>query len=107
MRRWDAQAQAPFLWNAEKRIFISYDDPESLRVKSRYVLERGLAGVMFWEYYADRPGRSWTRWSTGCAVEGARLVSAIRGTRTTCRGFPCPKTQDNIQTRAPPPASQG
>jgi chitinase len=55
-RRWDALSQAPYLWNAEKRIFIGYDDPESLRIKSRYVKEHGLAGAMFWEYTADPTG---------------------------------------------------
>jgi chitinase len=55
-RVWDEKAQAPYLWNAEKRIFISYEDPESLRVKSRYIREQGLAGAMFWEYYADPSG---------------------------------------------------
>jgi chitinase len=55
-RVWDATSQAPYLWNAEKRVFISYEDPESLRLKCRYLRERGLAGVMFWEYYADRTG---------------------------------------------------
>ncbi len=56
VRRWDDLSQAPFLWNADKRIFIGYDDPESLRVKSRYVKEHGLAGAMFWEYTADPTG---------------------------------------------------
>jgi chitinase len=55
-RRWDGVSQAPYLWNAGKKVFVSYDDPESLRIKSRYVLERGLGGVMFWEYYADASG---------------------------------------------------
>jgi GH18 family chitinase len=56
VRIWDPQSQSPYAWNAEKRIFISYDDPESLRLKCRYVLNRGLAGVMFWEYNADPSG---------------------------------------------------
>jgi chitinase len=56
VRRWDADAQAPFLWNAKDRVFISYEDPESLRAKSRYILERHLGGAMFWEYYADPTG---------------------------------------------------
>jgi chitinase len=56
VRRWDAVAQSPFLWNAERRLFVAYDDPESLRVKSRYIRERGLAGAMFWEYGADPSG---------------------------------------------------
>jgi chitinase len=55
-RRWDEVSQAPFLWNAGKRIFVTFDDPESLRIKSRYVRERGLAGVMFWQYYSDPSG---------------------------------------------------
>jgi chitinase len=55
-RVWDDKAQAPFLWNAEKKVFISYDDPESLGAKCRYIREQGLGGAMFWEYYADRSG---------------------------------------------------
>ena len=35
---------------------MSYEDPESLRRKCGYLRERGLAGVMFWEYTADRTG---------------------------------------------------
>jgi len=56
VRLWDPKSQAPYLWNADKRIFISYEDPESLRIKSHYILEHGLGGAMFWEYYADRTG---------------------------------------------------
>jgi chitinase len=56
VRLWDSQAQAPYLWNKDTRTFISYDDPESLRLKSAYIRENALGGVMFWEYYADRTG---------------------------------------------------
>ena len=55
-REWDAAAQAPFLWNAARKAFVTYEDEESLRLKSRYVREKGLGGVMFWEYHADRTG---------------------------------------------------
>jgi chitinase len=55
-RAWDGVSQAPFLWNADQRIFISYENPRSLRLKCRYVRERHLGGVMFWEYFADRTG---------------------------------------------------
>ena len=57
VREWDGVAQAPFLWNADKRTFVSYEDPESLRRKCRYVREMGLAGVMFWEYTVDSTGQ--------------------------------------------------
>jgi chitinase len=56
VRHWDPWAQAAYLWNREKRLFVTYEDPESLRVKCRYVREHGLAGAMFWEYGADRTG---------------------------------------------------
>jgi GH18 family chitinase len=56
VRGWDATAQAPFLWNEGRKTFVTYEDEESLRLKSRYVREKGLAGVMFWEYGADRSG---------------------------------------------------
>jgi chitinase len=55
-RHWDDDAKSPYLWNAATRTFITYDDPESLRLKGRYIRERGLAGAMFWQYYDDRTG---------------------------------------------------
>lgn len=56
VRHWDAWAEAPFLWNPEKRLFVSYDDPQSLAIKCRYVREHGLAGAMFWQYTSDATG---------------------------------------------------
>jgi chitinase len=57
VRYWDPHAQAPYLWNAQSRIFISYEDPESLRSKTRYVKEHHLGGVMFWELSQDATGQ--------------------------------------------------
>jgi len=56
LRLWDDAAQAPWLWNPAKRLFVSYEDPRSLRLKCRLVRDRGLAGVIFWEYSADPGG---------------------------------------------------
>jgi chitinase len=52
-RYWDDSAKAPYLWNQEKKIFISYEDEESIRLKMEYLKQKGLGGVMFWEYSAD------------------------------------------------------
>ncbi|WP_234736508.1 glycoside hydrolase family 18 protein [Tellurirhabdus bombi] len=52
-RYWDADAKAPYLWNPQKRSFISYADAESFTPKIEYVKAKGLAGVMFWEYLYD------------------------------------------------------
>jgi len=53
-RYWDDSAQAPYLFNGST--FISYDDPQSIAAKAQYVLDRGLAGAMFWEYSQDASG---------------------------------------------------
>lgn len=53
-RHWDTAAQAPFLFNADKKVFISYDDEESVRAKSDYVKKHKLGGAMFWEYNSDK-----------------------------------------------------
>jgi chitinase len=54
VRHWDAQAQAPYLWNAATHTFITYEDPESLRAKVAFVKAKGLGGVMYWEHSLDR-----------------------------------------------------
>ncbi len=57
VRYWDDISKAPFLYNAERRIFISYEDEQSIGLKGSYVKERGLAGIMFWEYNGDSEGK--------------------------------------------------
>ena len=56
VRRWDAAAQAPYLWNAATRRFISYDDPQSIAAKADYVKSRHLGGIMYWEQGEDPQG---------------------------------------------------
>lgn len=51
---WDAAAKAPYLFNAEKKIFISYDNERSIKEKCKYVKRHQLAGAMFWEYNSDK-----------------------------------------------------
>ncbi len=54
IRYWDSKARAPYLFNQEKKIFITYDDEESVKQKCKYVKDHDLAGVMFWEYNSDK-----------------------------------------------------
>jgi len=53
-RYWDDRAKAPYLFNADKKMFISYDDEQSVAEKCKYVRKHHLAGAMFWEYFSDR-----------------------------------------------------
>ena len=56
VREWDERAQAPFLWNAQTRAFITYDDPQSIAIKAEYVRKHRLGGMMFWELSQDSGG---------------------------------------------------
>ena len=55
-RYWDEEVRAPYLWNPDSSIFISYEDPESLIHKSTYVIDQELGGIMYWEHRHDKEG---------------------------------------------------
>ncbi len=52
-RHWDRAAHAPFLWNPTSGIFITYEDPVSLREKARFVKRHHLGGIMYWDQSSD------------------------------------------------------
>ena len=52
---WDSIAKAPFLYNAEEKIFITYDNVESCRLKTEYAMRKKLGGMMFWKLNGDLP----------------------------------------------------
>jgi len=47
------ETMVPWLYNATKSVFISYDDPDSFGHKLDYVEANSLGGVMFWELSSD------------------------------------------------------
>lgn len=53
VRYYDDKAQAPWLWNEQKKVFLSTEDEESMGRKLDYIIQRGLGGVMFWEMAGD------------------------------------------------------
>jgi chitinase len=56
MRYRDEAAAVPYLYSAEAKEFVSYDDAESLAAKCAYVKTHKLGGVMFWQYLDDPSG---------------------------------------------------
>lgn len=52
----DDAAKVPYLVNASTKEVISYEDEKSVREKCVYVMDKKLAGVMFWEYTSDPKG---------------------------------------------------
>ena len=53
VRGWDEEARASYLWDRQSGRLVTYDDPQSLREKSRYVKRLGLGGIMYWEHSHD------------------------------------------------------
>lgn len=52
-RYYEPVAVAPWLWNDEKKVFLSIEDEVSMTSKVDYVINNGLGGVMFWELAGD------------------------------------------------------
>lgn len=52
-RVFDEISQVPYIINDEGTIFISYEDPISIKLKAEYIIANGVAGMMYWEYGHD------------------------------------------------------
>ena len=52
---WDKKAKAPYQYNKSKNLFATFDDPESISEKTKFVRRKKLGGVMFWELSNDKP----------------------------------------------------
>ncbi|WP_087023175.1 glycosyl hydrolase family 18 protein [Thaumasiovibrio subtropicus] len=52
-RHFDDKARVPWLWNAEKQVFLSTEDEESIQHKLDFIKDGGFGGVMIWELAGD------------------------------------------------------
>jgi chitinase len=50
----DPVSKAPYAYSAELQEFATFDDPESIKLKTKYALEQKLGGIMFWQLTDDR-----------------------------------------------------
>jgi chitinase len=74
VRYWDEKASVPYLYNAQQQIFVSYEDPQSIEGKCRFVLSHNLGGMMFWEYSNDPSGTLLRAISDGLHSESSKAV---------------------------------
>ncbi len=49
----DETAKAPFIFNINDSLFVTFDDTLSVKLKARYALDNKLGGIMFWEQSQD------------------------------------------------------
>jgi chitinase len=52
-RYYDATLVAPWLWNAQKQVFLSTEDEQSIARKAQWIVDKGIGGAMFWELAGD------------------------------------------------------
>lgn len=50
---YDSVAEAPYLWNDSLKTFITYENPQSIQAKCKYIEKNKLYGIMFWQYTGD------------------------------------------------------
>lgn len=53
MYYWDDTAKAPFFYNPSRKLFVTFDNSRSVRLKTEYALKNGLNGIMFWQIAHD------------------------------------------------------
>lgn len=52
-RYWQAEAVQPWLYNPALEVMVTYDDPQSLGLKTDYVRSNQLGGVAIWQINGD------------------------------------------------------
>jgi len=89
VRYWNEAAKVPYLYNSEKKRFISYDDAESLLYKTSLVKTLDMAGAMSWDISSDRNLTLTTMLLRELPIDGsttALVLAAPSNIRTTAVG---------------------
>ncbi|EGT30806.1 hypothetical protein CAEBREN_22954 [Caenorhabditis brenneri] len=50
---WNQESRTPYIWNSEKREYLSFENEISLQEKMKYASEKNIGGVTFWELRSD------------------------------------------------------
>lgn len=51
---WDGITKAPYAYHPSKKLYATFDDSTSVRLKTEYTINQGLNGIMFWELTLDK-----------------------------------------------------
>ncbi|GGO59502.1 glycosyl hydrolase family 18 protein [Streptomyces lasiicapitis] len=76
--KYDDTLKASWLWNAEKKVFLSTENDASIDAKAQYVKDNGIGGVMLWELAGDYTKRANGEYGMGYDVT-SRLDGALHG----------------------------
>jgi chitinase len=51
---YDRKAEAYHRYSPRRKLFATFDNPESVRSKTIYAMKKGLGGIMFWQLAGDK-----------------------------------------------------
>ncbi|MDC0654940.1 glycosyl hydrolase family 18 protein, partial [bacterium] len=51
---WDDLANSAYAYDSINKIFATFDDHKSIKLKSKYALDKKLGGIMFWQLMNDK-----------------------------------------------------
>ncbi|MFZ3493342.1 chitinase C-terminal domain-containing protein [Streptomyces sp. 5.8] len=76
-RKYDSTLVAPWLWNAQKKVFLSTEDEQSVAAKADYVIDQGAGGTMIWELAGDYRWDATANGGSGQYVSGSTLTALM------------------------------
>ncbi|CAM2007783.1 glycosyl hydrolase family 18 protein [Acanthopleuribacter pedis] len=91
-RFFDDVSKVPYVWNENKRVFLSLEDEESLRHRIDYVVEKGLGGIMMWEFAGDYERKPNGEYGMGATLTtlAANLLRGVPPADPRMSTFPLP-----------------
>lgn len=95
-RYYDSGLVAPWLWNAQKKVFISTEDEESLAAKAQYVIDKGIGGVMIWELAGDYAYDASRNGGKGEYFMGTTLTSLLYDKFRTATPYGAKRANDTM-----------
>ncbi|MBI1780854.1 MAG: glycoside hydrolase [Sphingobacteriales bacterium] len=54
IKYFDPVSKAPYAFNSNRKLFVTYDDSISVSEKMQYIKQKKLGGIMFWQIMDDR-----------------------------------------------------
>jgi len=63
--RWDEDAKVPYIVDAGGKFVLGFENARSLTIKRKYIKEKGLKGIMYWEYSQDNDASELRRAAAG------------------------------------------
>ncbi|OAB36098.1 glycoside hydrolase [Paenibacillus glacialis] len=96
VRYWNEAAKVAYVYNPETKIFISYNDKESMMYSAAFLKSLDIAGVMSWDISGDRNKTLTTELVQTLPIDGTVNTSALAAPQNLVVAT---KTHNSIQVK--------